>query len=129
MLGDILNTVVPGGLQNYAHEKLFAKLGIANYQWQHTPQKAANTADGIQLTPLDFVKFGELYRRGGAWAGQQVIPKTWAEDSAARGGGNKIFVFEEQELVVVVTASAYGRRYMHSQLDDMMTRYILPAVL
>jgi CubicO group peptidase (beta-lactamase class C family) len=44
-------------------------------------------------------------------------------------GGNKIFVFRDQPLVVVVTATAYGKPYMHSQVDKMMERYILPAVV
>jgi hypothetical protein len=43
-------------------------------------------------------------------------------------GGNKIFVFDDRDLVIVVTASAYGQRYMHSQVDEMMAKYILPAV-
>ena len=43
-------------------------------------------------------------------------------------GGNKIFVFDDEGLVVVVTASAYGRPYMHWQVDEMMVEYILPAV-
>ena len=55
----------------------------------------------------------------------RVLPVAYASGN----GGNKIFVFRDQPLVVVVTASAYGRPYMHSQVDDMMTRYILPAVL
>ncbi len=44
-------------------------------------------------------------------------------------GGNKIYVFTDLPLVVVVTATAYGRPYMHSQVDRMMERYVLPAVL
>jgi CubicO group peptidase (beta-lactamase class C family) len=44
-------------------------------------------------------------------------------------GGNKIFVFTDRPLVVVVTASAYNKQYMHEQVDEMMSRYILPAVL
>ena len=43
-------------------------------------------------------------------------------------GGNKIFVFTDQPLVVVVTATAYGKPYMHTQVDKMMELYILPAV-
>jgi len=65
VVGDILNALVPGGLEAYAHDKLFAKLGISNYEWQHTPQRVANTAGGIQLTPLDFAKFGEVHRNHG----------------------------------------------------------------
>ncbi len=43
-------------------------------------------------------------------------------------GGNKIFVFDDSNLVIVITASAYGQRYMHSQIDEMMVNYILPAL-
>ncbi|MBT8077705.1 MAG: beta-lactamase family protein [Gammaproteobacteria bacterium] len=162
VLGDILNRAVPGGLEAYAHEVLFARLGISNYEWQHTPQRVANTAGGIQLTPLDFAKFGELHRLRGEWNGERVVPARWVEQSlqpaiatteagnrygylwwhrtyavgdqqwpvayCSGNGGNKIFVFDEQPLVVVVTASAYGQRYAHRQVDRMMTEYILPAV-
>lgn len=48
---------------------------------------------------------------------------------ATGNGGNKIFVFKDQPLVIVVTATAFGQWYMHQQVDNMMTRYILPAVL
>ncbi|GAB3162677.1 hypothetical protein GCM10027291_00820 [Telluribacter humicola] len=47
----------------------------------------------------------------------------------AGNGGNKIYVFKDQPLVVVVTATAYGTPYGHAQVDKMMTDYILPAVL
>ncbi len=163
VLGDILNRAVPGGLEAYAHDRLFGPLGITNYEWQHTPQRVANTAGGIQLTPLDYAKFGQLFKDGGRWRGEVVIPAEWARESlepkvetvvdgnaygylwwhrryrvgatdypvsyCSGNGGNKIFVFETLPLVVVVTASAYGRRYMHTQVDEMMERYVLPAVV
>ncbi|MES1249600.1 MAG: serine hydrolase [Chitinophaga rupis] len=44
-------------------------------------------------------------------------------------GGNKIFVFKYQPLVIVITASAYGQAYAHPQVDRMMTEFILPAVV
>ncbi len=44
-------------------------------------------------------------------------------------GGNKIFVFTNTPLVVIVTATAYNRPYSHPQVDKMMQQYILPAVL
>jgi CubicO group peptidase (beta-lactamase class C family) len=48
---------------------------------------------------------------------------------ATGNGGNKIFVFQDQPLVVVITATAYGKWYMHRQASSMMERYILPAVI
>jgi hypothetical protein len=44
-------------------------------------------------------------------------------------GGNKIFVFLNQPLVIVITASAYGQPYAHPQVDRMMEEFILPAVV
>lgn len=48
---------------------------------------------------------------------------------ATGNGGNKIFVFKDQPLVVVLTATAYNRPYAHPQVDKMMERYILPAIV
>lgn len=163
VLGDILNRRVPGGLEAYAHQQLFAPLGISNYAWQHTPQMVANTAGGIALTPLDFAKFGQLYKNHGVWNGTQVLPAAWVDASLAKhasttnegvgygylwwkqryvvkgrsiavtlcsgNGGNKIIVFDDMPIVVVVTASAYGKPYMHKQVDDLLVRYVIPAVL
>ena len=44
-------------------------------------------------------------------------------------GGNKIFVFKDVPLVIVVTSTAYNEGYAHPQVDKMMQNYILPAVL
>jgi len=44
-------------------------------------------------------------------------------------GGNKIFVFTDQPLVVIITATAYNEGYAHPQADKIMQDYILPAVL
>ena len=41
----------------------------------------------------------------------------------------KYMYFTDQPLVVVITATAYGATYAHSQNDKMMTDYILPAVV
>ena len=48
---------------------------------------------------------------------------------ATGNGGNKIFVFKDQPLVIVITATAYAKWYMHPQANNMMERYILPAVI
>ncbi|MEO7212735.1 serine hydrolase [Mucilaginibacter sp.] len=44
-------------------------------------------------------------------------------------GGNKIFIFKDQPLVVIITAKAYNEGYAHPQADKIMQQYILPAVL
>jgi CubicO group peptidase (beta-lactamase class C family) len=165
ILGDIIDKSVPNGLESYAHEKLFEPLGIEKYQWQYTPQNVANTAGGIQLRALDFAKYGQLYKNGGAWNDTQIIPKKWATASLSKqiaraqapnsghygylfwhdtlslnqhpydvayatgNGGNKIYIFKDIPLVIVITATAYNKRYAHDQVNQMMTDFILPAIL
>lgn len=164
LMGDLLNKTVPGGLEKYADEKLFSLLHITHYRWPYTPQHVPNTAGGIQLSALDFAKFGQLYKNQGKWNGVQVLSKEWVDKTFTKyqsipgrkdeyygyffwnkkfkvndksyetfyctgNGGNKIYVFTDQPLIVVVTASAYNTPYGHSQVDKMMTDFILPAVL
>lgn len=163
LLGDILNKTVPNGLDKYADEKLFRPLGITSYKWEYTPQNIPNTAGGIQMNALDFAKYGQLYKNGGTWNGQQIISADWVEKTftkqkqisgrnnefygylfwnktfkvndkdyeafyCAGNGGNNIFIFKDEPLVIVITASAYGQYYAHSQVAEMLSKYILPAV-
>ncbi len=163
VLGDILNKTVPGGLEQYASEKLFKPLGISNYKWQYTPQHVPNTAGGIQMNALDFAKYGQVYKNGGVWNGKKVIPKEWVLKTftkqkqiagrnnefygylfwnktfrannksyeayyCAGNGGNYIIIFKDQPLVIVITATAYGQSYAHTQVNKMLSDYILPAL-
>jgi CubicO group peptidase (beta-lactamase class C family) len=84
LLGDILNKTVPGGLEKYAHLKLFKPLGITEYKWSYTPQHVANTAGGIRLRALDFAKYGQLYKNEGRWNGRQIVPKQWVHKTFSK---------------------------------------------
>lgn len=48
---------------------------------------------------------------------------------ASGNGGNKVVVIPELELVVVITATAYGKPYAHRQAEEMLADYLVPAVL
>ncbi|MGE5448902.1 MAG: serine hydrolase domain-containing protein [Bacteroidales bacterium] len=43
-------------------------------------------------------------------------------------GGNKIFIFKDQPIVIVVTSTAYNTPYGHIQVDKIMLDYLLPAI-
>lgn len=59
----------------------------------------------------------------------KVDGKSYEAFYATGNGGNKIFVFKDQPIVVVITATAYNRPYAHPQVTRMMEKYILPAVV
>lgn len=84
LLGDILNMSTPGGLEQYAQQKLFGPLKIDHYQWQYTPQKVVNTAGGLQMTALDLAKVGQLYQNKGRWNDRQILPAAWVEKTFTR---------------------------------------------
>jgi CubicO group peptidase (beta-lactamase class C family) len=97
--------------------------------------------DGKQIIPRAWVEktFTKQVRRGPGedeyygylfWYGLLNNKGKQHEVFFATGnGGNKIFVFKDQPLVVVITATAYGKWYMHRQATSMMERYILPALI
>lgn len=96
---------------------------------------------GRQLLPAawvakTFTRHVAIPNRAGEFYGYLFWNKTFRVKGqayetfyCAGNGGNKIFVFKDQPLVVVVTATAYGASYAHSQVDKMMADFILPAVL
>jgi CubicO group peptidase (beta-lactamase class C family) len=43
-------------------------------------------------------------------------------------GGNKIAIFPQLDLVVVITSTNYNTRGMHEQTDRLLSEYILPGV-
>ena len=153
ILGDILDRNVPGGLEEFAKQRLFLPLGITNVQWQYTPTSVANTAGSCKLSSLDFAKYGQLYNAKGKWGDDQIISSEWVDESfqkyfelpdnlayvylfwnksfpyegidyetfaASGNGGNKVFVFPELDLVIVITSTAYNQPYMHRQADTIV---------
>ena len=46
----------------------------------------------------------------------------------AGNGGNKVAVFPDLDMVVVVASTNYNARGMHQQTERLLADYILPAV-
>jgi CubicO group peptidase (beta-lactamase class C family) len=43
-------------------------------------------------------------------------------------GGNRIFIFKDQPIVIVITATAYDTPYGHKQVDKIMQDYLIPVI-
>lgn len=96
---------------------------------------------GKQIIPEDwvnasFTKQQHIQGRSNEFYGYLFWNKTYKVNGkayetfyCAGNGGNKIFVFKDQPLVVVITATAYGAMYGHTQVDNMMEDFVLPSVL
>jgi CubicO group peptidase (beta-lactamase class C family) len=65
--------------EDYAREKLFEPLGIADWHWQREPE-GLSIGDGmLAMLPRDMAKIGYLYLRRGQWEGRQLLPPGWAD--------------------------------------------------
>lgn len=59
----------------------------------------------------------------------KVGNKSYESYQSSGNGGNKIIIFKELPLVIVITAKAYNKPYSHSQADKIVQEYLLPSVL
>lgn len=83
LLGHILQKKT-GDILIFAENNLFKPLGISNYYWSKNTNGVINGSYGLEMRTRDMAKFGYLYLKGGYWEGQQIIPRTWVEESTSR---------------------------------------------
>ena len=81
-LGLLLRAATGRTIADYMHEKLSVPLGMEAPGYWLTDHEAVEMAYGrLMLVPHDFAKIGELFRRGGDWMGEQVVPAGWVTAS------------------------------------------------
>lgn len=68
--------------EEFAAERLFGPLGIAEWQWTRTAGGLSNAGWGLSLTPRDMAAVGQLLLQRGSWDGAQIVPGDWIEASA-----------------------------------------------
>jgi CubicO group peptidase (beta-lactamase class C family)/murein DD-endopeptidase MepM/ murein hydrolase activator NlpD len=69
-------------LEDFARERLFRPLGIADTEWVRLPNGGGvSAASGLRLRPRDMAKLGQLLVGYGAWQGRQVVPREWIAES------------------------------------------------
>ena len=157
LLGEIIRQATGQRMDAYAAQVLFAPLGITSYEWDHINAEMIHASGNLQLRPRDMAKFGSLYLNGGEWQGQRIVSREWVEAStqpharprggggygyqwwlrsydfgseqiqaffAAGWGGQRICIFPDLEMVVVSTGGNYVDE---DPLDEIITRFILPA--
>ncbi|WP_405927188.1 serine hydrolase domain-containing protein [Streptomyces sp. NBC_00035] len=71
-------------LADYMQEKLCEPLGMTSPgYWIVAPDGREMAYGGLNLTARDYARIGELYRGGGVWQGEQIVPAAWVRDSVA----------------------------------------------
>lgn len=63
------------------------------------------------------------------WLSKFGEEKQYSAYYMAGNGGNKVMAIPELELAIVITATNYNNRNAHNYSDEIINRFILPAVL
>lgn len=76
-------------------------------------------ADVRNQIDYGFLFWNHTYKSGG---------NIYKAFQASGNGGNKVIIFEDEELVIVITSTAYGQPYSHLQSEYIVENYLLPAL-
>ena len=84
VMGSVIERATKTPIEDYARTKLFAPLGIKDFEWLGDLAGMPAAASGLRLRARDLAKFGSLYLHGGKWNGTQVLPADWVDLSTRR---------------------------------------------
>ena len=93
MLGAIVHKISGQILEEYLESRLFAPLGIKNYDWEKSPQGLNTAGYGLRIKTEDIAKLGQLYLQKGKWQDKQLLPEAWIveatqKQTTSQGGDN-----------------------------------------
>jgi CubicO group peptidase (beta-lactamase class C family) len=77
-------------------------------------------ADNKEFEGYGYLFWRKVYKIGN---------KSFESYQSSGNGGNKIIIFTEIPVVIVITAKAYNKPYAHLQADKMVEEYVLPAII
>jgi len=88
-LGMLVSRATGMSMSAYAEQALWQPLGMQNdAYWIADKEGVEMAAGGLQVTALDYAKFGQLYLQKGNWNGKQIVPEQWVADSLTADGAH-----------------------------------------
>jgi CubicO group peptidase (beta-lactamase class C family) len=153
LLGAIIEQTTGMDVRTFAEDYLFNLIGIDRYSWALMINSGVlHTDGGLYLTPRDMARLGYLYLNNGTWDGTEILSLRWVSEatrthyliSYSHGYGyqwwtfpemnvyfasghyeQKIYVYPEEDLVVVFTANIADAD--PHPTDSLFLNHILPA--
>ena len=102
LAGQVVQRATHEPVDQYVEKRIFAPLGIDQWEWPRSPVGEVMTGGGLRLRSRDIAKIAAMMADGGLWQGRPVIPSTWIDEMltirrASRPDQNYgYFIFEGQ---------------------------------
>ena len=81
LLGPVIEQIFNASPHEVLKKEILEPLEITDYGLWKDHALNDVTFHGIDMAPIDFIKFGQLYAQNGMWNGQQIINKQFLEES------------------------------------------------
>ena len=81
LLGPVIEKIYNASPHEVLKKEILNPLEITDYGLWKDHALNDITFHGIDLAPLDFIKFGQLYAQKGSWEGKQLVNKAFMEQS------------------------------------------------
>ncbi|UQZ48274.1 beta-lactamase family protein [Bacillus sp. PK3-037] len=92
-------------MQSFGFDDLFGK----NVKgWVNDPDGNSTGGWGLTLTPRDMARFGYLYLNHGTWNNQQIIPRSWIDESTVMNANNYGYLWWLRDEDDVFSYSSLG---------------------
>jgi CubicO group peptidase (beta-lactamase class C family) len=154
ILSEILRVATRMTPLAYANAKVLGPIGIVDPPWVAGQNGTHHGGWGLSLTSREMARFGELFRNGGVWGGQQIVPAGWVSTSTAAHSdsawgmpyglhwwifnvpgffgtigafGQQIFISPGLGLVVVFTADLPSET-ANTTFQTLIADYVVPAI-
>ncbi len=129
VLAEILAQRVGMALPDYARRKLFAPLGITDWEWQEDLRGRPLAFAGLRLRPRDLATIGQLVLQRGRWQGRQLVPAGWIDESllprVATGDG---LDYGYQWWSGIVDAAGASRRWHAGFGNGGQRLFVVPSL-
>jgi CubicO group peptidase (beta-lactamase class C family) len=81
LLGGIIEKAAGMPLDEYMHAEIFEPLCIERRFWYRDEAGNAHAMAGVELTPLELARIGQLMLNGGTWNGRRLLDEAWVSES------------------------------------------------
>lgn len=81
VLEAVLEEATGQQVTEYAEEKIFEPLGMADTKMTTDESGNANVFFGLQSTCRDMARFGHLFLNEGSWEGDELVPAAWVDEA------------------------------------------------